>query len=145
MLILWLLWQPLLDKACLKLYLLKIFISLPRRRRRRSKFTRSWSGLARWIIWSCFSRKVLYLMRRERQTRYGGKLIVSSCLMSKSCTNIPFQDYICSVSIPKQWCHFWRSCMRGSVEVIQGAGHYPIRPLPRGIGGQVCKKKHRSM
>ena len=65
MLILWLLWQPLLDKACLDLYSLKICISLPRRRRRRSKFTKSWSSLAGWILWSCFLRKVLYLKRRE--------------------------------------------------------------------------------
>ena len=145
MLILWLLWQPPLDKAYLELYLLKICISLPRRRRRRSKFTRSWSVLAGWILWSCFSRKVLCLMREERHIRYKGKLIVSSCLRSKSCTNVPFLDYTCSMSILKQWSHFWKSCMKGFVEVIQGAGHYPTGLSPKGIDGQICRKKHRSM
>ena len=142
MLILWLLWQPLLDKACLDLYSLKICISLPRRRRRRSKFTRSRSGLVGWIFWSCFSRKVLCLMGRERQIRYGGKLLVSSCLRSKSCINVHFLDHTCSVSILKQWSHFWRSCMREFVEVIHETVHYPIGPLPRGIGDQVCRKKY---
>ena len=61
--------------------------------------------------------------------------------MSKSCTDVPFLDHTYSVSILKQWSHFWRSCMRGSMEVIQGASHYPIGPSPKNIGGQVCKKK----
>ena len=56
-----------------------------------------------------------------------------------------FSDHTCSVSILKQWSHFWRSCMRESMKVIQAASHYPMGPLPRGIGGQVCKKKYWSM
>ena len=30
------------------------------------------------------------------------------------------------------------------VEVTQGAGYCHIEPLLKGIGGQVCKKKHKS-
>ena len=37
------------------------------------------------------------------------------------------------------------SCMKEFVEVIQGAGRYPIEPLLKGIGGQICREKHRSM
>ena len=35
--------------------------------------------------------------------------------------------------------------MEEFVEVIQGAGRYPIEPLLKGIGGQICREKHRSM
>ena len=141
MLILWLLWQHLLDKTYLKLYSLRICISLSKRTQRRSKFTRSWSSLAEWIIWSCFSRKVFCLMRRERQIRYGGKLLISGCLRSKSCTNVHFLDHTCSVSILKQYKELHKGICGSHI----GVGHYPIGPLPRGIGGQVCRKKHRSM
>ena len=56
-----------------------------------------------------------------------------------------FLDHTCCVSILKQWSHSWRTYVRESVEVIQGASHYPIGPLLRGIGGQVCKKRYKSM
>ena len=69
MLILWQLWQPLLVKTYLGLYLLRIYISPPRRRRRRSKFTRLRLNLVEWTHWFYFSRKVFCLMRREKRTR----------------------------------------------------------------------------
>ena len=56
-----------------------------------------------------------------------------------------FLYYTCYVSILKQWSHSWRSYMRESVEVIQRASHYPIGPSLRGIGGQICRNRHRSM
>ena len=115
------------------------------RRIRSSKFTKSRSSLTGWILWSCFSRKVLCLVGRERLIRYGGNLLISDCPRSKSCINVHFLDHTCSVSILKQWSHFWRSCMREFMKVIQGAGHYPMGPLPRGTDGQVCKKKYWSM
>ena len=65
MLIPWQLWQPLLDNTYLRLYLLRICISPPRRRRRKSKFTRLWPDLVGWILWFYFSKKVFCLMRRE--------------------------------------------------------------------------------
>ena len=35
--------------------------------------------------------------------------------------------------------------MKGFVEVIQGEGHCPTGLLPKDIGGQTCKKRHKNM
>jgi len=102
MLIPWQLWQPFLDKTYLGLYLLRICISSPRRRKRKSKFTRSWSDLVGWILWFYFSKKLFCLMRRERQKRYGGKLLVFGCPRSKGCTNVPSLDHSYFVFILRQ-------------------------------------------
>ena len=56
-----------------------------------------------------------------------------------------FFGHTCYVSILKQWSHSWKNNTREFVEVILGADHYPIGPLLKGIGGQVCRKKHKSM
>ena len=53
--------------------MLKIYISPPRRRRRRSRFTRLGSALAGWIPRFYSLRKAFCLKRRERQTRFVGK------------------------------------------------------------------------
>ena len=139
------LWQPLLDKTYLGLYFLRICISPLKRRRRRSKFTRSWSDLVEWTRLFYFLRKVYCLMRRERQKRYRGKLLVSSCLGSKSCTNVLSLDRTYFMFILRQWSHFQKSCVREYVEVIQGIGRYHIEPLLKSIGGKICKKRHKSM
>ena len=145
MLTLWQLWQPLLDKTYLGLYLLRICISPLRRRRRNSKFTRSWSDQVRWILWFYFSMKVFCLLRREKQKRFGGKLLVFGCSRSKGCTNTHSLDHTYFVFILRQGSHFYKSCIRGYVEVIYEACRYHIEPLLKGIGGWVCRKRQKSV
>ena len=46
---------------------------------------------------------------------------------------------------PKHQNHFWRSCTKGFVEVIQEEDLCLTGLLPKDIGGQTCKKRRRSM
>ena len=51
----------------------------------------------------------------------------------------------CFVCTLKHQNHFWRSCTKGFVEVIQEEDPCRTELLPKDIGGQTCKKRRRSM
>ena len=102
-------------------------------------------GLIGWIPQFYSLGKVPYLGRRERQIKYEGKLLVFGCPRNKSCTNVRFLDSTSYVSILKQWSHSQRSYMREFVEVMQVVDHYFTGSSPRGIGGQIYRKRHRNL
>ena len=51
----------------------------------------------------------------------------------------------CFVCTPKHQNHFWKSSTKGYMEVIQEENPCLIELLPKDIGGQICKKRRRSM
>ena len=51
----------------------------------------------------------------------------------------------CFVCTLKHQNHFWRSCTKGFMEVIQEEDPCLIGLLPKDIGGQTCKKRRKNM
>ena len=74
---------------------------------------------------------------RRRSPRYWVSKEGSS---TKDC----IQDLICYVYILRQSKYFQKNCMKEYMEVTREEGLWPIEPLLRGIGGQICKSKRKT-
>ena len=74
-----------------------------------------------------------------------GKLLGSGSPRIENYTNALSLVLTCFVCTLKHQNHFWRSCTKRFVEVIQEEDPCFIELLPKDIGGQTCKKKRRSM
>ena len=85
------------------------------------------------------------LRKRLKLTKYGGKLLDSSSPRIENYTNALSLVLTCFVCTPKNQNHFWKSFTKGFVEVIQVENPCLTGLLPKDIGGQICKKRHRSM
>ena len=64
---------------------------------------------------------------------------------SRNCINAPSRDHIYYVFTPRQWSHYWKSCMMESMVVIKEEGPFHIELSPKGIGGLACKGPLRIM
>ena len=84
-------------------------------------------------------RKSLKLIKCKR------KLLDFGSLRIENYTNALSLVLTCFVCTLKHQNHFWRSCMKGFVEVIQEEDPCLTGLLPKDIGGQICKKRHKSM
>ena len=84
-------------------------------------------------------RKSLKLIKCE------GKLLGSGFPRIENYTNALSLVLTCFVCTLKHQNHFWRSCTKGFVEVIQEEDPCLIELLPKDIDGQTCKKRRRSM
>ena len=84
-------------------------------------------------------------MRNKKLTRYGEKLFGSSYLKTKIFTNAHFLGHIYHAYILRYHNYSLRSYMRGFVEATLEADLYLIESSLRAIGGQTCRKKHKSM
>ena len=84
-------------------------------------------------------RKSLKLIKCE------GKLLGSGSLRIENYINALSLEFTCFVCTLKHQNHFWRSCTKGFVEVIQEEDPCLTGLLPKDIGGQTCKKRRKSM
>ena len=86
-----------------------------------------------------------YLRKSPRLIKCEGKLLDSGSPRIENYTNalsLALTYFVCTL---KHQNHFWRSCTKGFVRVIQEEDPYRTELLPKDIGGQTCKKKRRSM
>ena len=89
---------------------------------------------------------MMYCLRKSlKLTKYEGKLLGSGSPRIENYTSALSLILTCFVCTPKHQNHFWRSCMKGFVEVIQEEDLCLTGLLPKNIDGQTCKKRHRSM
>ena len=84
-------------------------------------------------------RKSLKLIKCE------GKVLDSGSPRIENYTNALSLVLTCFVYTLRHRSHFWRSCTKGFVEVIQEEDPYLTGLLPKDIGGQTCKKKRNNM
>ena len=98
-----------------------------------------------WMSYHCSWKKMYYLWKNPRLTKYGGKLLGFGCPRTKNCTNVRSLGLTYYVCTQRHQRHFWRNCMRGFVEVIQGEDHCPTGLLPKDIGGQTCRRRRKNM
>ena len=108
-------------------------------------YTRLHWVLVGWMPYHCSWKKMYYLGKNLRLTKYGGKLLGFGCLRTKNCTSVRSLGPTYYVCTQRHQRHFWRNCMRGFVEVILGEDHYLTGLLPKDIGGQTCKKRRMNM
>ena len=88
----------------------------------------------------------MYCLKRSlKLTKYEEKLLGSRSLKIGNYTSALSLDLTCFVCTPKHQNHFLRNSTKGFVEVIQEEDPCLIGLLPKGIGGQACKKRQRSM
>ena len=64
---------------------------------------------------------------------------------TKNCTNAHFLGHIYSTYTLIHQNYSLRSCMKGFVEATQVADLYLTEPSRMAIGGQICRRNHRSM
>ena len=86
-----------------------------------------------------------YLKRNQKLRKYEEKLLTSSRPRTTSCTSAPTLNRICYVYIPKPQSYCSRNCMKEFVGVTQEEDLYLTEPSPKDIGGQVCRKKPKSI
>ena len=106
--------------------------------------TSSWVR-AGWILYH-YSWKRMYCLRKSlKLIKYEGKLLASGSPRIENYISALSLVLTCFVCIPKHQNHFWRSCMKGFVDVIQEEDPCLTGLLPKDIGGQTCKKRRRNM
>ena len=86
-----------------------------------------------------------YLRKSLKLTKYEGKLLGSGSPRIENYTSALSLVLTCFVCTLKHRNHFWRSYMKGFVEVIQEEDPCLTGLLPKDIGGQTCKKRRKSM
>ena len=99
---------------------------------------------ARWILYHCSWKRMYCLRKSLKLIKYEGKLLDSSSPRIKNNTSALSLVLTCFVCTLKYQNHFWRSCTKGFVEVIQEEDPCLTGLLPKDIGGQTCKKRRRS-
>ena len=100
---------------------------------------------AEWILYHCSWKRMYCLRKSLKLIKYEGKLLGSSSPRIENYTNALSLVLTCFVCTLKHRNHFWRSCTKGFVEVIQEEDPCLTELLPKDIGGQTCKKRRRSM
>ena len=89
---------------------------------------------------------MMYCLRKSlKLIKYEGKFLGSSSPRIENYTSAFSLVLICFVCTLKHQNHFWMSYTKGFVEVIQEEDPYLTGLLPKGIGGQTCKKRCKSM
>ena len=106
--------------------------------------TRSNWVRAGWIPYHYSWKKIYCLKRSLKLRKYEKKLLDFGRLRIGNCTSTLSLVPICFVCTPKHQNHFWRSFMKGFVGVIQEENPCLIGLLPRGIGGQACKRRRKN-
>ena len=86
-----------------------------------------------------------YLKRNQKLKKYEENLLDSGCPRITSCTSALIMGRICYVYILKRQTYYSRSCMKEFVGVTQKEDLCLIKPSPKGIDGQVCRRKPKSM
>ena len=86
-----------------------------------------------------------YLRKSLKLIKYEGKPFDSGSPVIENYTNALSLVLTYFVCTPKHQNHFWRSCTKGFVEVIQEEDLCLTGLLPKDIGGQTCKKRRKSM
>ena len=82
---------------------------------------------------------------KSKLTRYEGRLLGFGCLRIKSCIRGLFLAYIYYAYTLRRLSYSWKNYMKESVEATRGADLCLIRPSHKAIGGQIYKKKHKTM
>ena len=100
---------------------------------------------AGWILYHCSWKRMYCLRKSLKLIKCEGKLLGSSFPRIENYTNAFSLVLTCFVCTLKHQNHFWRSCMKGFVEVIQEEDPCLTGLSPKDIGGQTCKKRRRSM
>ena len=106
--------------------------------------TRSNWARAGWIPYHYSWKKIYYLKRSLKLRKYEKKLLDFNCPRIGNCTNALSLVPICFVCTSKHQNHFWKSSMKGFVGVTQDENPCLIGLLPRGIGGQACKRRRKN-
>ena len=88
----------------------------------------------------------MYCLKKSlKLIKYEGKLLGSGSPRIENYISALSLDLICCVCTQRRQNHFWRNCMKGFVEVIHEEDHCLTELLPKGIGGQTCKKRRKNM
>ena len=88
----------------------------------------------------------MYCLKRSlKLTKYKEKLLSSGSPRIENYTSALSLVLTCFVCTPEHQNHFWSSCMKGFVKVIQEEDPCRTGLLPKDIGGQTYKKRRRSM
>ena len=88
----------------------------------------------------------MYCPRKSlKLIKYEGKLLGSGSPKIENYTSALSLVLTYFVYTPKHQNHFWKSCTKGFVEVIQEEDPYLTGLLPKDTDGQTCKKRRRSM
>ena len=94
---------------------------------------------------SLFLEKDVLPEEKSEANKIRRKALVSGSPRIKNYINAFSLLLTCFVCTLKHQNHFWRSYMKGFVEVIQEEDPCLTELLPKDIGGQTCKKRRRSM
>ena len=78
-------------------------------------------------------------------TRYEERLLSFGCPMTKSFIRYPFPAPTYYAYTQKQLSYSWKNYMKKFVAVTRGANLCLTGPLHKAIGGQICKRKHKTM
>ena len=100
---------------------------------------------AGWILYHYFWKMMYCLRKILKLIKYEGKPLSSGSPGTENYTSALSLVLTYFVCTPKHQNHFWRSCMKGLVEVIQEEDLCLTGLLPKDIGGQTCKKRRRSI
>ena len=100
---------------------------------------------AGWILYHCSWKRMYCLRKSLKLIKCEGKLLDSGSPRIENYTNALSLVLTCFVCTLKHQNHFWRSCTKGFVEVIQEEDPCLTGLLPKDIGGQTCKKRRRNM
>ena len=88
----------------------------------------------------------MYCPRKSlKLIKYEGKLLGSSSPKIENYTSALSLVLTYFMYTPKHQNHFWKSCTKGFMEVIQEEDPYLTGLLPKDTDGQTCKKRRRSM
>ena len=86
-----------------------------------------------------------YLRKSLKLIKCEGKLLGSGSPRIENYTNALSLVLTCFVCTLKHQNHFWKSCTKGFVGVIQEEDPCRTELLPKDIGGQTCKKRRRNV
>ena len=92
-----------------------------------------------------FLREDILLGDKQKLTKYGERHLVSGYPMTKNYTSTLFLGHIYSTFTLRHQNYFLRNYIKGFVETTQEADLYLKKPSLRAIGGQICRKKCKSI
>ena len=101
--------------------------------------------LARSTLQYCSLRRISYLRRSQRLTRCEENLFSFSYPRTKNSIRDIFLAHICYAYTLKQLSYSQKSYMKEFVEATQGVDLCLTGPSLKAIGGQICRRKHKSM
>ena len=92
-----------------------------------------------------YLREDILLEDKSEAKKIRRKRLVSSYSRTKNCTSALFLGHIYSTFTPKRQSYSLRNCMKEFVEATQEANLCLIEPSLGATGGQICRKKYKSM